>query len=73
MNIKKLIGYLLLALFIFGMTFGIICIFYLLCNFTLGQSILFTLGIYAAFALLISFELLISNLIFDEDEREQER
>lgn len=65
MSIKKLIGYLLLALLVIGMTTGIIYIFHFLGGFTLGLSILFTLGIYAASALLISLILLISNLISD--------
>lgn len=64
MNIKKLIGYLLLALFIIGVTIGVICIFYL-SGFTLGLSILFTLGIYATTALLTLLILLITNLISD--------
>lgn len=65
MNIKKLIGYLLLALLIIAMTVGIICVFHFIGNFTLGLSILFTLGIYAATALLILLLTLISDLIFD--------
>ena len=70
MNIKKLIGYLLLALFILGMSVGIICIFYFLGGFTLGISFIFTSGIYAASALLISLMLLISDLISDENEKD---
>lgn len=65
MNIKKLIGYLLLALLIIGMTTSMICIFHFLCGFTLGLSILFALGIYAESALLISLVSLISYLIND--------
>ena len=65
MNIKKLIGYLLLALLIIGMTTGIICIFHFIGDFTLVNSILFTLGIYAASALLTLLLVLISNLIVD--------
>jgi hypothetical protein len=65
MNIKKLIGYLLLALLIIGMTAGIICIFHCIGDFTLGLSILFTLGIYAATALLTLLVFLISDLISD--------
>lgn len=65
MNIKKLIGYLLLALLIIGMTTGIIYIFHFLGNFTLGLSILFTLVIFTATALLTLLLFLISDLISD--------
>ena len=65
MTIKKLIGYLLLALLIIGMAVGIICIFHFIGDFTLGLSILFTLGIYAASALLTLLIFLISDLIAD--------
>ena len=65
MNIKKLIGYLLLALLILGMTTGLICIFHFICDFTLWFSILFTLVIFTATALLTSLVFLISDLISD--------
>ena len=65
MDIKKLIGYLLLALLIIGMTTGIVCIFHFIGGFTLGLSILFALGIYAATALLTLLVFLISDLISD--------
>ena len=65
MNIRKLIGYLLLALLIIGMTTGIICIFHFIGDFTLWLSILFALGIYAAAALLILLAFLITDLISD--------
>ena len=65
MNMKKIIGYLLLALLMIGMTVGIICIFHFIGDFTLGISILFTLGIYAATALLTLLILLIIDLIAD--------
>ena len=65
MDIKKLIGYLLLALLIIGMTAGIVCIFHFIGGFTLGLSILFALGIYAATALLTLPVFLISDLISD--------
>jgi hypothetical protein len=65
MNIKKLIGYLLLALLIIGMTTGIICIFHFIGGFTLWFSILFTLVIFTATALLTSLVFLISDLISD--------
>lgn len=65
MNMKKLIGYLLLALLIIGMTASIICIFHLIGDFALGLSILFVLGVYAATALLILLVFLISDLISD--------
>ena len=65
MNMKKIIGYLLLALLIIGMTIGIICIFHFIGDFTLGLSILFVLGIYAATALLTLLIFLISELIDD--------
>ena len=70
MNIKKLIGYLLLVLLILGMATGIICIFHFIGGFTLGISILFTLGIYAATALLTLLVFLISALISNENEEE---
>ena len=65
MNMKKIIGYLLLALLIIGMTAGIIYIFHFICDFTLGLSILFALGIYAATALLVLLVFLISDLTAD--------
>ena len=65
MNMKKIIGYLLLALLIIGMTIGIICIFHFIGNFTLVNSILFTLGIYAATALLVLLIFLITYLTSD--------
>ena len=65
MSIKKLIGYLLLALLIIGMTTGFTCIFHFMGEFTILHSILFVFGIYAATALLTLLIILISNLICD--------
>ena len=65
MTMKNIIGYLLLALLIIGMTIGIICIFYFIGDFTLVNSILCTLGTYTAAALLTLIVFLIINLITD--------
>ena len=63
MNIKKLIGYLLLALLIIGMATGIVCIFHFIGGFTLWFSILFTLLIYTATTILTLLLFVISDLI----------
>ena len=62
MDIKKLIGYLLLALLIIGMTVGFTCIFHFIGGFTLGISILFVLLIYTATAILTGLLMLIGYL-----------
>ena len=64
MNIKKLIGYLLLALLVIGMTIGFVCIFHFIGNYNILYSMFFVVSSYGAAAALFGIVLLITWLLW---------